>query len=107
MHCPSCNHQLSYVDALKIINPFKHKCQACGATLTLGRQGVSFVIGSVLLGGTLASIGIYLEQSGCLTARESLLTFAASFLVTAGIGEYFCWKHGVFKLANKREASAE
>jgi hypothetical protein len=103
MHCPSCNHKLSYLAALKIVNPFKHKCQSCGTHLTLGQQGAGFVLGSVILGGSLAGIGIYLEQSGCLTARESLLAFATSFFVTAGIGEYFCWKHGVFKLARKAE----
>jgi hypothetical protein len=96
MHCPTCQHQFGYLDALKIVNPFRHACPACKTRLTLGRQGVQYTVAAALGGALLAAGAIVLEQSGHCSQPESLLGFVAVFAVAVGLGEWFCWKRGVF-----------
>ena len=96
MHCPACQHQFGYLDALKIVNPFRHPCPECQSRLTLGRQGVRYTAAAALGGALLAAGAIALEQRGHCSQPESLLGFSVVFAVAVGLGEGYCWKRGNF-----------
>lgn len=102
MHCPLCQHKHTFLECVRITNPFRHPCPACGGVLTFGRQGWAYIATAILAGGGLAAFAIYLEKAHHLTSTQALAAFALAFSIAAGAGEWLCWKRGTLSAAASR-----
>jgi hypothetical protein len=99
MHCPSCKHTFGFAAALRIINPFRITCPACGSCLTMGRLGVMYLVAGALIGGTVAGVAIYMETNGYWVARESLLWAVIVLPLCSLMAEWVCCKKATLEVA--------
>jgi len=99
MHCPTCQHRLSFTDVVKIVNPFNYTCKCCGAALTLGQQGVRYSTAAAAGGALHAGLVIALEQLECVSPPTALALYVATFVPSALAAEWYIWTHGFLQLS--------
>lgn len=81
------------------MNPCRHPCPSCKGELALGRHGTRYCLAAIVGGAAVAVTSIELAQSGALTQCQALLTFAVTFSLATGFGEWVFWKYGNLKQA--------
>ena len=104
MHCPACNHKFGFFKSLLIANPFRIRCPACGAILTMGRVGAIFLAVGFLLGIAMAEVAMYMKEYQSWTTPDIVLWFLVAFPTVIGALEWLGWRYA--KLAARKRGAA-
>lgn len=97
MQCPECGRKYGFWSTWRIFNPFRHRCLECRAILTMGGYGVITIVAGLLLGTLLASVAIYMEETGRWSFTDSLVWFAGSMLVAVPLVVFVIWRVATFR----------
>ena len=97
--CPVCGSTISFVKGLRMANPWRTRCPICKAPLAMSTLAKVFTVAGGLLYGGLA---IYMEESKRWVTSDSLLYFALTAPVLAGLS-FLLWPR--MKFIARKEGS--
>jgi len=97
MKCPSCNKQFSYWDSFKIVNPLNYQCPNCKSLLTTGKIGVVMALFAIIIGISIAVVGIGFERKGLWSHDDSVLWYVLTIAVGIPVFQYIAWKSCTFR----------
>jgi hypothetical protein len=97
MKCPRCSRSFSFLESVKILNPWKHRRPACEAVLTAGWQALVAYMLAAVLGLAVAGIAIAMEETGVWSGKGSVLWFVTALPVACALYLLCCWKWVSFK----------
>lgn len=96
MHCPACNHKLSYLKT-GFFNPLGCKCPFCATKLKLDGVGRAIHVIGAATGAALAMKAVYMEAHGIWTPHDSFVWFALTFPGCVVALEWACWNLATYK----------
>ncbi len=90
--CPNCNKNLTLIQGLKFLNPWRIKCPHCETYFQSNRLFKILTVIAPFFGGAIAGVAIYFEETEKWERKDSLLYFLITFSILLFIA-HWTWKY--------------